>query len=251
MPSLEFLQESFTQSAFGEPDAAFVSVIQGGGKLTPAEAVGVYREGYSARLSEALGETFEACWRMLGDEAFLGACRDYSRSVRSVSHNLSDYGKSFPDFLLERFRDEAPFIGELGKLEWSFKELFHAAPHAGLSPLALSKAVKENSVLIFGPAVLLMHLDHSVHALWRRDRSDASPLSRADWEGPQDILMYKRGGTQVFSSVIAAPGASALRSLIKGTPLGEALAAAAGLDEAAARDLFSFISEAGLVTEVR
>ena len=71
MPSLKIIQSRFVSSAFGEANAAFVSWIAGGGKLTPAEAVGVYRNGYPARLSEALGETFEACWRMLGDMNFL------------------------------------------------------------------------------------------------------------------------------------------------------------------------------------
>ena len=151
----------------------------------------------------------------------------------------------------KRFKKTAPFIGDLGKLEWSFKELFHAEPHAGLTPANLSVAVKENSVLIFGPAVLFLSFKHSVHALWKRDRSDATPLKRADWEGRQQTLLYKSGGTPVFSHVLAAPEASAFKSLREGIPLAEALAAAEGMDEAAARNLFSFISQAGIVTEVR
>lgn len=252
MPSpLKDVQNDFTSSCFGEVNAAFASSVAGGGKLTPAEAVEVYRSGYPARLSEALGETFEACWRMLGDEAFLEACRVYARSVPSTSHNLSDYGKSFPDFLLSRFNGEAPFIGDLGRLEWSFKEIFHAAPHAGLTASDLSVAVKENSVLIFGSALNLLSFSHSVHGLWKRDRRDASPLKRSDYEGRQQVLLYKSGGAPVFSRTLAAPEASALRSLLRGLPLSDALAAAKGLDERSARNLFSFLSEAGIVTGVQ
>lgn len=252
MPSpLELLQRRFTASAIGEADGDFVAAVRGGGKLTSTEAVDVYRNAYPARMSEALGETFEACWRTLGDEDFLTACRVYARSVPSKSHNLSDYGSSFPDFLLERFKEHAPFIGDLARLEWSFKELFHAAPHAGLAPAALSVAVKNDSVLIFGSAVVFLSFTHSVHGLWKRDRSDDAPLHPSDWEGRQQVLLYKSGGTPVFSRVLAAPEASAFSSLHAGLRLDEALAAAENLDEAAARDLFSFISEAGLVTEVR
>ena len=149
---LELLQQRFTAAAIGEADPAFAAMVKGGGKLTSMSAVEVYRNGYSARMSEALGETFEACWRALGDEDFLMACRIYARSVPSISHNLSDYGISFPAFLLKRFAADAPFIGDLASLEWSFKELFHAAPHAGLTPANLSVAVKSNSVLIFATA---------------------------------------------------------------------------------------------------
>lgn len=252
MPSqLELLQRQFTKSAIGAVDPALVGVIRGGGKLSAADAVEVYRGGYPARMTEALGETFEACWRVLGDEEFLEACRVYARSVPSRSHNLSDYGASFPDFLQRRFEKDAPFIGDLGRLEWSFKELFHAAPHAGLTPKNLSVAVKPDSVLIFGSAVIILSFNHQVHGLWKRDRTDDAPLNRSDWEGVQQALLYKSGGTPVFSHILAAPEASALRSLFEGRPLDEALAAAEGLDEAAARNLFSFISEAGLVTAVR
>lgn len=251
MPSpLELLQRQFTASAIGEADGDFVASVYGGGKLSAADAVDVYRGGYPARMTEALGETFEACWRVLGDEDFIEACRVYSRSVPSVSHNLSDYGATFPEFLLGRFNEHAPFIGDLANWEWSFKELFHAAPHAGLTPANLSVAVKNNSVLIFGSAVKLLSFKHKVHGLWTRDRSDGSPLNRSDWEGHQQALLYKSGGTPVFSRLLAAPEASAFRSLFEGRPLDEALAAAEGLDEAAARNLFSFISEAGLIVEV-
>ncbi|MBI5246341.1 MAG: putative DNA-binding domain-containing protein [Elusimicrobia bacterium] len=237
-------------SAFGEVNAAFTSCIEGGGKLSAAEAVGVYRNGYPARLSEALGETFEACWRMLGDEGFLEACQAYARKVPSTSHNLSDYGSSFPEFLHKRFGREAPFIRDLAVLEWEYKELFHEGSNKALTASALSVAVKENSVLKFGPAIRLLPSKHRVHHLWRRDRNDDTPLRRKDWEGGEITLLYKGGGTPVFSRVIAAPEASAIRSLMKGRQLGRALAAAKGLTAAAARNLFSFISSSGLVTGV-
>lgn len=252
MPSpLELLQQQFTRSAIGEADPAFARAVKGGGSLTSAEAVEVYRAGFPARISEALGETFVACWRILGDEDFLMACRVYARSTPSNSHNLSDYGSSFPEFLLSRFQKDAPFIGDLAHLEWCFKELFHAKAHAGLTPANLSVAVKNSSVLIFGSAMKLLSFNHAVHALWKRDRSDDTPLIRSDWESPQQVLLYKSGGTPVFSRILAAPEASAFQSLFAGVRLDEALAAAEGMDEAAAHRLFSFISGAGLVTEVR
>lgn len=252
MPSpLELLQKQFTASAIGEADSTFVASIRGGGKLTPAEAVEVYRSAYPARMSEALGETFEACWRMLGDDDFLEACRVYARSAPSTSYNLSDYGSSFPEYLSGRFKDDAPFIGDLARLEWSFKELFHAESHVGLTAAGLAAAVREDSVLIFGSAIILLSFTCRVHGLWRRDRNDETPLKPSDWAGRQQVLLYKNGDTPVFSRILSAPEASALLALRAGRPLADALAAAEGLNEAAARDLFLFLSEAGLITGVR
>lgn len=251
MPSqLEILQQLFTASAVGEADSAFVGRIQGGSRLTSAEAVAVYHDGYSARMSEALGETFEACWRVLGDEEFLDACKKYCRSVPSKSHNLSDYGESFPDFLLNRCEAHAPFIGDLGTLEWAYKELFHAAPHTALTAEQLSVAVKENSVLVFGSAVKLLSFKHSVVKIWKRDRSDATPLSRSDWGNPEFVLLYKKGENTIFTMNLTAPEASVINSFFNGMSLENALASST-LDEAAARHFFSFISQAGLIVEVR
>lgn len=252
MPSpLETLQKTFTASIVGEAEPGFTAAVEGGGKLTAAQAVEVYRNAYPARMTEALGETFEACWRMLGDEDFLEACRGYARSTPSASYNLSDYGSSFPEYLQERFGADAPFIGDLARLEWAFKDLFHAEPHAGLAPPVLSAAVKGNSVLVFGAAAVVLSFDHKAHDLWKRDRDNAALLERADWEGAQHVLLYKNGGSAVLSRLLSSGEFAALNFLREGRPLGEALAAVEGLDEEAVLDLFSFIATAGLVTEVR
>lgn len=240
---LKVLQRQFTQSAVGEAVPEFVGAVRGGGQLSAADAVAVYRDGYPARLSEALGETFEGCWRVLGDEDFLAACKVYSRAVHSTSHNLSDYGESFPDFLLERFKDDAPFIRDLGALEWAYKDLFHMAPHA---PAEISSGLNADTVLVFGRAVKLLSFDHSVLEMWRRDRSDDTPLRRSDWDAPQTVLLYKAG-----ARALAAAEASILRSLMDGRSIGQALAASKAVDEATVRNLFQFISEAGLITEIR
>ncbi|MFX5734457.1 DNA-binding domain-containing protein, partial [Acinetobacter baumannii] len=85
-----------------------------------------YRRGYRARLTEALGETYEAVWRVLGDEEFFSATRSFIAEEPSRSYNLSDYGQRFPDFLSARYQQEAGFLGHLAHLEWAFKSCFHS-----------------------------------------------------------------------------------------------------------------------------
>ncbi len=245
MPSLKTLQRGFVGSAYGAIDPRFAAAVRGGGRLSAREAVDVYRRGYPARLSEALGETFEACWRVLGDEDFLRDCAAFARAVPSVSHNLSDYGRAFPAFLLRRHRAHAPFIADLAALEWEFKNLFHEAPREGLSPSALAAAAKDASAFVLGPHRLLS-FGHRVHAIWRRDRADETPLKKADWTGAERVLLHKGG-----SRTLTAPEAAALAALARGKPLGKALAGARGLDEPATRGLFEFLAVSGLVAEVR
>lgn len=251
MPSLSEIQRRFVSSAYGTIDRAFVSGVTGGGRLGAREAIDVYRKGYPARMTEALGETFEACWRVLGDEDFLKACETYARATPSRSHNLSDYGRSFPLFLKKSFGRQAPFIHDLAVLEWEFKNLFHAAPHTPLSAKMLSQSVKDNSVLKFGSAVRLLPSKHAVHDIWKRDRRDDTPISKKEWSRKEWTLLYKGGGTPVSSSVLAAPEASVLTLLMKGARLSHALARTKGLDEERTKRLFLFLADAGIVTEVR
>ena len=248
---LKILQKRFVTSAYGAIDPAFVKDVAGGGRLSARQAVAVYRSGYPARLSEALGETFEACWRMLGDDDFLKSCRLYARRTPSTSYNLSDYGRTFPEFLHARFKRQAPFIGALGRLELAFKDIFHSEPHSSLSASALASAVDERSVLTFGSAVSLLAFKYRAHDLWKRDRSDDTSLTTSDWEGSQSVILYKNGGSAVFSKVLTAPEAAALRSLMKGRPLAEALTGAVSLSADGSRDLFTFVSQAGLIAGVR
>ena len=253
MPSpLETLQKRFVRSVVFMPDPAFVGSVTGGGKLTAREAVEVYARGYVARLTEALGETYEACWRVLGDEHFQALCRDYIARFPSLSYNLSDYGADMPAFMTGRdFGLEVPFLPDLARYEWEFKELFHAAPAAGLDPAALAGRVKDESRLVFHPASRLLELGHRVYGIWKRDRADETPLERSDWEGEQRLVLYKKEGNDVHVRVLSATEHAALSALRAGRPLGEALESAPGMDETVAARLFAFVADAGLIGDVR
>jgi hypothetical protein len=253
---LEALQRRFVRSITFLTDPELVASVTGGGTLTAAQAVDVYRGGYPARLTEALGETFEACWRVLGDEDFFKVVRAFIAISPSTTHNLSDYGASFPDFVEgQAFKSlnlssDAPFLGDLARYEWEFKNIFHEKPHAGLDARVLAAKARPESVLRFGSAVRLLSLKHRVYAIWKRDRADDTPLRDEDWTGAERLVLYKQqGGNPVFVRELSEPEHAALSALAAGRPLQEALASAEGLDAAAAQELFAFVAEAGLVTE--
>lgn len=234
-------------------DPAFVAAVTGGGKLSARESVEVYARGYVARLTEALGETYEACWRVLGDEGFFAAAKDYIGRTPSLSYNLSDYGAGFAAHLEsdEELAAAAPYLGDLARYEWEFKELFHLAPRAGLSAADLAARAKPDSRFRFGGALRLLALKHRVYDLWRRDRADDTPIADAEWAGEQRLALYKKEGNPIFVRELSAPEHAALEALIAGRTLDEALASAPGMDETGARSLFAFVADAALVAEVR
>lgn len=234
------------------PDPALVAAVAGGGRLSARAAVDVYAKGYPVRLTEALGETYEGCWRVLGDELFFKVSADYIRRFPSLSYNLSDYGSSFADFLRCQVFDsfDFSFLGDLAQFEWEFKELFHAKPHSGLSAADLAAKAQPDSRFVFGGALRLLSLTHRVYGIWKRDRADDTPLEESEWEGEQRLALYKKEGNPIFVRELSAPEHAALSALIAGKTLDDALSGAEGMDEAGAGTLFGFLAEAGLVTEV-
>lgn len=248
---LEALQRRFVRSVTFLADPALVAAVTGGGKLTAAEAVEVYRGGYPARLTEALGETYETCWRVLGDEDFFAAARAFISRFPSRTHNLSDYGAEFPEFLESLpVAEVAPYLGDLARYCWTFKELFHAQPHRALDPVVLAAKARPEAVLRLGSAVRLLALRHRVYSIFRRDDDDDAPIEEASWKGAERLILYKKEGNPIFVRELTAPEHAALSALADGRPLGEALAEADGLDAAGARELFAFVSASGIVTEV-
>jgi Putative DNA-binding domain len=248
---LKALQRRFTRSVTFMADPALAASVTGGGELTPEEAVDVYRGGYPARLTEALGETYETCWRVLGDEGFFAAARGFIARFPSRTHNLSDYGAEFPEFLDSLpVAADAPYLGDLARFAWTFKELFHAKPHAALAPAVLAAKARPEAVLRLGGAVRLLSLRHRVYGIYRRDPADDSPIKDEDWQGEQRLLLYKKEENPIYVRELTAPEHAALSALAAGRPLADALAGAEGLDAAGAGELFSFLSAAGLVTGV-
>ena len=113
-----------------------------GGSLNESSAIKVYSEAYIARLTESLGETYECCWWALGDDEFFTLCEKYIRQYSSTFYNLSDYGQEFSSFL-EGYDDEMPYLAELARFEWKFKDFFHKKQEQGLSKLDLENVEKK------------------------------------------------------------------------------------------------------------
>ena len=72
------MQELLCKSIISQKiDPQLLNGIIPGGNLSTQEALEVYLNGYPARLTDALGQVYEAVWPVLGDEEFFRVCREY------------------------------------------------------------------------------------------------------------------------------------------------------------------------------
>ncbi|TGK12863.1 DUF2063 domain-containing protein [Leptospira fletcheri] len=161
------------------------------GTLDSFSALNVYSLGYGARLTEALGETYETVWRVLGDETFFEACQEFIKRNDSKSYNLSDYGKEFPSFLGASF-PEIPFVRELAEFERIIAFLFHLPP---VFAVDLTEKIAGKSPgdlrFVFSESCIFLRNEFSVRELWKNRNLEFQDLSNVKEE--ERLLLGKKG----------------------------------------------------------
>lgn len=191
------LQESFIQS-LQNPGQGSESLINPILNLSRGQCLEIYRKGYSARLTEALGSTFEACWWVLGDDSFFKVARDYIASHPSQAYDLSDYGERFPEFLQAHPESlDIPFIPDLSRFEWHFKETFHS-PSCELD--SAPGALSGDEFLFLKPSVKILSAPFDVYEIWKRRTQKIEDLSGVPWDQASNYLLARsQGQTYVYA----------------------------------------------------
>lgn len=244
---LSDMQKIFSDVIRGADAHGLSSKIVPGGALSADEAVAVYQEGYRARLTEALGECYEAVWRVLGDDDFFAVCDAFIPGHISQSYNLSSYGDEFPDFLAAE-RPQYPFLKDLALFEKEFRAAFHA-PEA---PVDLAGALGAD------PAVLLLEMapsfrrfsfPYSILSIWELKDQDSDGTD-LDWNIPESFYIARRN-FQLFCHRLSDAENRVLEALAGGVPLGAALdRAGAGFTEEEARSFFESLMLSGAVSRI-
>lgn len=164
------------------------------GKLPNSDAgLAVYQRSYVASLTEALEESFEACWCAMGDQDFWRACKGFIGEYPSLSYNLSHYGNEFPSFL-RNWDPELPFLEDLATLELAFRRLFHCQ-----TPKPSKVDLSKNFTLSFGNTAFLQSSQFRVYELWRLRDTDSPP--DFTWDRGEKILMFK-SCDQIFTKIL-------------------------------------------------
>jgi hypothetical protein len=213
----DFVDSILTDSTHKE----LLSDIVPAGTLPSAEeALSAHENGYYARLTEVLGETFEACWFVTGDELFFQLSKDYIKEHPSKTYNLSDYGNHFAEFAQKKLADEIPFIKDLAKFEWIFKNTFHSKQHQALDPQELAVIqTNPDQKIIFGESVSLFQSNYSVYGIWEQrqgnNTEDSDQSEDPFEEKPEQLLIYKQDN-QIFVKTVSIGEFKILQALQEG-----------------------------------
>lgn len=160
------------------------------GELTSSQVMEVYQNDYRARLQEVIGENYEACWFVLGDEDFLNYSSEYVEKNPSQFTNLLHYGDDFPDFLASKARD-VEFIKELALFERSFWRLFHKDDSLlHFNPQEYGEAIFEQPLTLLNEHYYLFESDVELSQIWQMRKGEGTK-SFNEIQNKEYTLLYK------------------------------------------------------------
>jgi hypothetical protein len=223
MSRLPQIQGDF-QSYLLRGDAAIESHVLGTGRVPIATRLGIYGDGYCARLVEALQANFPVLTELLGETDFEKLGTAYVRSHDSPFYSIRYYGNALADFLATDSEYEgAPVLAELARWEWAMTEVFDAADaeSIGVSELAsVAPAEWADLRLELDPSLRRLTLAWNAPQIWKAVSDGAAVPEVAFSPEPVQWLLWRQDLRTYFRSL--EPGeAQALEAAREGQSFGE------------------------------
>ncbi|MGH8427318.1 MAG: DNA-binding domain-containing protein [Gammaproteobacteria bacterium] len=231
MHGLPDLQRAFARHVRGEDDPQALASVRGAG-LTSAERLDIYRNNLLGNLTEALGTSYPAVLRLVGEDFFEAAAARFIRMHPSTSGNLQHYGAGFADFLAA-FPEAASvaYLADVARLEWACQEALLAADADSLDPVTLGGG-DAGSRLALHPSARLIASAYPVLTLWLYCMEDEPGEPPALDNGERVLVVRPHDAVETLA---LAPGEFAFLGACRdGMTLGDALtragAAESGFD---------------------
>jgi hypothetical protein len=226
------------------------SQLRPGGRLSDARALGVYQDGYRARLVGALESTYECVALLLGPDVFVRECKRYIDGHPSKTYNLNEYGGNFPQFLKRRY-PRKPHLFVMAQLEKEILRIFNlGAPEGNVIDFANINATTDG--FTFHPGVALHRFPYRVYYLWSNRKKITKGFLPRDFATEENLLIFRRND-EVYFSVLTTNQFKICARLIKGSTLEKALAfppREAAPDPKEIQSLFATLASPGVVSAI-
>jgi hypothetical protein len=260
-PSLRSLQRLLAadvlRRAAGEEsgDGDLMAIVLVPPGVDARDRIAVYRDGYPARVLEALREAYPAIANICGEGSFANLTRRYLRDRDVSRSSLNDVGRQLPDHCAQDpLAIALPFLADLARLEWSVLQAFHSRDGAPVDPSAFATwdmSDWERAVFTFQPSVSIGRSPWPVCDLWESRRTPRGEIDIDLAARPQAVLV-RRAGDDVDCVVPASLEVFVLESLIGGATLAAAMDDLSEVDAVAGDigPMFSSWLAAGMITAV-
>lgn len=234
----------FDAMANGNLHLEILDLIEPAGSLKNSkDAMAVYQRAYRARQTEALGETFDAVWSILGDDAFFVVAEKYTQRYPSQSYNLSSFGDQFSNFLKNETQlyEEIPFLYELADFEWLFQKSFHTKRDTRQSKLV---NINEFSVFSFPENAFFLNTQYDVNYIWE-NREKLGSIEVSLKPDPAEWSFFRNANGFVQIQKWSPWQMRVIEDLFKGKPLKDSLNSLDDVTEKNVSEFFTILSQSG------
>jgi hypothetical protein len=256
LPSLAELQRELASRILGGDGPSLESWVRVPEGVDASARLAVYVDGYLARVTDSLRESYPALLLVLGEASFASLVARYVAELDGTPRNLNYVGRDLPHFLAaDSLSNDLPFLCDLARLEWAALCCFHSelvdsfdvSACAGWGMDEWAKARID-----FQPGLAVVRSAWPIRELRDSRDKERSEIDIDLVDRPDQVLVYRRG-LEVITESIDELEAMAIESLGAGASLGEAIAdlAATDADPAQLLELFGRWTSAGLVTGCR
>jgi hypothetical protein len=167
--------------------------------------LGIYRNAYRARLTDALRENYPVLHRVQGDEAFDALTERFIAACPSHHPSIRWFGSALPEWLAANSEQLShPALIDLARMEWALCTAFDAADDTPLSvDDLLAHAPEAWPTLRFTghPSLRLIALDWAVEPLWRALSDNPEAETAAPEPQPHHLLVWRQNDQTQWRSV--------------------------------------------------
>lgn len=230
MASLLKLQAAVLEALLEEAPERAAPEILGQG-IDPVRRLGVYANTIRVNVHASLAASFPVLARLVGEDYFRQAVRDYQRRTPSRSGDLQHVGREFPAYWTELHgAGEYRYLGHVARFEWACQECLLAADHPPLDLAALARVPPEAyDALRFAPHPSLRRFaaPYPVLAIWQANADPAVEPPPVDLGQGGDRLALVRRRMQLEFHPLGEGEWAFLEALERRAPLAAALEAGA------------------------
>ncbi len=212
-----------TGLALNNPDVQCPHTVAGRTSDGSSRRFNVYRNNRAGSLIGSLRDTYPVLCRLLGDEFFQAAARQFIDLNPPTGPVLSEYGNGFGDFVQQLpGSDRYPYFADVAELEWRRLQSYHAADDETLTPADLQSIEPSRllaSKLTLHSAVAVIESNWAIGSLWSNSQSDnGHKLDLVQAE----IVLISRPQWTVQQTIISAESACFMQYLTSGLSIEEA-----------------------------
>lgn len=220
------------RAILGSATDAAAWIVAGG--IDPECRLGIHGNHYCLSLVEALGTTFAAPRRLIGEEYFDFLARRYVLASPPTGPCLFEYGADFADFCeRETAAAATPFLPDILRFAFALNRAAHAPRTAVLHAEALAAVDAERLADLRTlplPGVTLIASRFPLTQLWRLATDESGDPAPVDLDsGAEQVVIWPDGARSAWLRLEPADHAF-LAAMAKGETLGAAAARAAAID---------------------